>query len=60
MTTEAEEIERTPFVARRESDGTVIIVAKNVATGELERVEVTQEHIKHVRRRLKQFTLRGR
>lgn len=49
-----------PLVARRETDGTVIIVAKNVATGKHERVEVPQEHIKHVRRYLKRFTLSGR
>jgi hypothetical protein len=58
--TEAVVIDSKPLVARRETDGTVIIVAKNVATGKHERVEVPQEHIKHVRRYLKRFTLPGR
>ena len=56
MTTTAAEIERVPLVARRETDGVVVIVARNQTTGQMERVEIAQEHLKQVRRRLKRFT----
>lgn len=53
----AAEVERMPLVARRGTDGTVIIVARNRISGEMERVEISQDCIKHVRQRLKMLKL---